>query len=35
MLQQRALHPRSDEAGQNDQNPEAKLGFACLTETQL
>jgi len=34
MLQQRAFHPRSDEARQNHQNPEALLGFACLSKTQ-
>jgi len=35
MLQQRALHPRSDEVRPNHQNPEAPIGFACLSETQL
>jgi hypothetical protein len=35
MLQQRAFHPRSDEARQNRQNPEAALGFASLSKTEL
>jgi len=35
MLQQRALHPRSDEARQNHQNPEAPLGFARLFKAEL
>jgi hypothetical protein len=35
MLQQRAFHPRSDEARQNHQNPEAPLGFACLYKNAI
>jgi hypothetical protein len=34
-LQQAVFHPRSDEARQNHQNPEAPLGFACPYKTQL